>query len=77
MFKIMPSNISILDHMGARLLWDLVQMEVEKNELQTERQRKEEKEKKYYQFILDSLPYRIMVVNMNMTVERVNQNLPR
>jgi PAS domain S-box-containing protein len=73
LFKIMPSNISIMDHMGARLLWDLVQMEVEKNELQTERQRKEEKEKKYSQFILDSLPYRIMVVNMDMTVERVNQ----
>jgi two-component system NtrC family sensor kinase len=72
-FRIMPPNISIMDHMGARLLWDLVQMEVEKSTLERQRQKKEEKEKRYSQIILDSLPYRIMVVNMDMTVERVNQ----
>jgi len=71
-FRIMPPHLSIMDHMGARLLWDLVRMEVEKNALERERQKKQEREKRYSQVILDSLPYRIMVVNMDMTVERVN-----
>jgi len=76
-FKIIPSHVSLMDHMGARLLWDLVQIETEKSELERERQKKEEKEKRYSQIILDSLPYRIMVVNMDMTVERVNQTFLR
>ncbi|MCF8143683.1 MAG: PAS domain S-box protein [Deltaproteobacteria bacterium] len=72
-FRIVPPNISIMDHMGARLLWDLVQMEEERIRLESERQEQDEKEKRYSQVILDSLPYRIMVVNMDMTVETVNQ----
>ncbi len=72
-FRIIPSNISVMDHMGARLLWDLIQIETEKYELERENLEKKEKEKKYSQIILDSLPYRIMVVNLDMTIETVNQ----
>jgi two-component system NtrC family sensor kinase len=72
-FRIMPPNISIMDHMGARLIWDLIQIEIEKRELERRHEKEEEREKRYSQIILDSLPYRIMVVNMDMTVERVNQ----
>ncbi len=72
-FNIIPSNVSVMDHMGARFLWDLIQIETEKSELERDRQKKEGKEKRYSQIILDSLPYRIMVVNMDMTVETVNQ----
>ncbi|MCD6306405.1 MAG: PAS domain S-box protein [Deltaproteobacteria bacterium] len=72
-YSTMPSTISIMDHMGARLLWDLIQIEIEKCELERRREREEEREKRYSQIILDSLPYRIMVVNMDMTVETVNQ----
>jgi len=68
-----PAGISIVDYTGARFLWDLIQMEIEKTELEKKRQEQEEKEKKYTQIILDSLPYRIMVVNMDKTIERVNQ----
>jgi len=68
-----PSGISVMDHMAARLLWDLVQIESEKTELERDRQRYEEKRKKDTQLILDSLPYRIMVVNMDMTIDAVNQ----
>ncbi|MBW2609077.1 MAG: PAS domain S-box protein [Deltaproteobacteria bacterium] len=38
-----------------------------------EQQRHEENNKKHTQEILDSLPYRIMVVNMDKTVDTVNQ----
>ena len=69
--KIKPPGVSIMDHRVARLIWDLVQMEIEKTELERERQQYQEKEKKQIQVILDSLPYRIMVVNMDMTVATV------
>jgi two-component system NtrC family sensor kinase len=68
-----PARISIIGHRGARLLWDLVQMEVEKTELEKQRQESQEKERKQTQVILDSLPYRVMVVNRDMTISRVNE----
>jgi PAS domain S-box-containing protein len=72
-FRIIPANVSLMDHTGARLLWDLIQIEIEKYELERRHEKEEELERRYSQIILDSLPYRIMVVNMDMTVERVNQ----
>ncbi|NIR16107.1 MAG: hypothetical protein GWN86_20170, partial [Desulfobacterales bacterium] len=50
---------------------------MEKTELERERQGYQEKEKKHTQLILDSMPYRIMVVNMDMTVDAVNQTFLR
>lgn len=71
--KIMPPGVSVIDHMGARLLWDLVQIETEKRELEKEHQRYAERAKRQTQVILDSLPYRIMVVNLDFTVDTVNR----
>jgi len=68
-----PLDISSIDHRGARLLWDLIQIEVEKTELERERLRNEEKYREHVQEILNSLPYRIMVVNMDMTIDTVNE----
>ncbi len=70
--KTKPERISVIGHRGARLLWDLVQMEVEKTELERKRQKYQKNEKKHMQVILDSLPYRIMVVNKDMTIDTVN-----
>ena len=72
-----PKEMSAIDHRGARLLWDLVQTEVEKTELERERVRSEERQKKQIQVILDSLPYRVMVVNLDMTIDTVNQTFLR
>ena len=72
-FKTKPSGVSIMDHVSARLLWDLVQIETEKMELEREHQRYAERAKKHTQLILDSLPYRVMVVNLDFTVDTVNQ----
>lgn len=71
--KTKPERISLIGHRGARLLWDLVHMEVEKTELEKKRQESQEKERKQTQVILDSLPYRIMVVNDDMTIDGVNE----
>ncbi len=72
-FRTKPSGVSIMDHVSARLLWDLVQIETEKMELEREHQRYAERAKKQTQVILDSLPYRIMVINLDFIVETVNQ----
>jgi PAS domain S-box-containing protein len=40
MIRINPIQISFIDHRGARLLWDLIQIEIEKHELQVESEKK-------------------------------------
>jgi PAS domain S-box-containing protein len=68
-----PPNVSVIDHVGIRLLWDLIQIELEKGELEKEWHRYLEIIRKQTKVIPDSLPYRIMVINMDKTVETVNQ----
>jgi PAS domain S-box-containing protein len=72
-----PSSISLLDHRGARFLWDLIQLETEKTQMQKHLDAGSEREKKHQQLILDSLPYRVMVVNQDMTINTVNQTFLR
>lgn len=72
-----PAGISLMDHRAVRLLWDLIQMEMERTAFERERQRYQEKSRKDVQAILDSLPYRVMVVDMNKTVITANHTLLR
>jgi two-component system NtrC family sensor kinase len=68
-----PSGVSVIDHKATRLLWDLLQMEMENTDLERERQQYQRKIKEETQVILDFMPYRIMVVGLDMIVERVNR----
>lgn len=68
-----PSGASIVDHQATRLLWDLVQIEMDNTQLATEGRAFLEKTRGQTQVILDSLPYRIMVVGMDMSIETVNE----
>lgn len=68
-----PAHLSVMDHRAARFLWKLIQMEMEKTKLEKDQHAEEEKEKRRMQVILDSLPYRIMVVNDDMTISTVNK----
>jgi len=68
-----PFGVSVIDHNAARLLWDLIQIEFERSRLEQERQTYQRKSREQTQVILDSLPYRIMVVNMDMTIDAVNR----
>jgi PAS domain S-box-containing protein len=72
-YRIKPAGISMMDHTTTRLLWDLIQMEVETEELETEWNRYLNWIRKQSKVIPDSLPYRIMVVNIDKTIETVNQ----
>ena len=68
-----PADVSVIDHRAIRLIWDLIQIEMEKTALEKERQQYVEEGGKKTQVILDSLPYRIMVVGLDKRIERVNQ----
>jgi PAS domain S-box-containing protein len=69
-----PPNVSVLDFRAARLFWDLIQMLMESELLQEAVDLIQDKERRHKQLILDSLPYRIMVVNISdMTIDTVNR----
>jgi len=72
-----PSGVSVLDHNTTRLLWDLIHMEMEKADLEREQLRYQESGRRHTQVVLDSLPYRIMVVDRDMTIDTVNQTFLR
>lgn len=76
-FLTKPSGVSFMGHKVSRLFWDLFQIESEKTALEKEKKTYELKIKKKTQVILDSLPYRVMVVNMDMSVDTVNQTFIR
>lgn len=57
-----PRGVALLDHKTARMLW------IAETHL-----REEEKARQHTQTILDSLPYRLMVVNEDMTISMVNK----
>lgn len=73
LFKAKPPGVSLMDHVSARFLWDLVQVEMERSQLERQQKGYIDRAKKQTQVILDSLPYRIMVVNLDFTVDSVNQ----
>jgi PAS domain S-box-containing protein len=68
-----PSGVSIIDHNATRLLWDLIQIEMDNTHFARESHALMERTRGKTQVILDSLPYRIMVVNMDMSIETVNR----
>jgi len=68
-----PPHVSLMDHRGAMLLWRLIHMEMQKSNLEQQRKAAEEREKKHIQIILDSMPYRVMVVNRDFTIDTVNK----
>jgi len=72
-----PPGVSVMDHKAARLLWDFLQIEAERTRLEQERQTYLQKSREQTRLILDSMPYRIMVVNMDMTIDAVNRTFLR
>ncbi|MBW1710748.1 MAG: PAS domain S-box protein [Deltaproteobacteria bacterium] len=70
--RLKPPGCSIVDHRGAELILNLLQAGAQDSGIEMEIQQTRQGVKKY-QTILDSLPYRIMVVNKDMTIDAVNQ----
>lgn len=70
-------DLSIMDQSTVTLIFDLAEVETKKSQLERERQDLESRTKKGTQLILDSLPYRVMVVNLDLTVDTVNETFLR
>lgn len=77
MIRTKPLDISSIDHRGARLLWDLVQIEIEKSQLEREAEQAIKRERDWFHRILDSLPDQIMVLDRDMRIVTVNQTFGR
>ena len=73
MIRTKPIHISSIDHRGARLLWDLIQIETEKQELQQSSEAAIRQERDWSQKFIDSLADRMMVLNKDRTIHRVNR----
>jgi PAS domain S-box-containing protein len=68
-----PLDISLIDHVGVRFLWDLIQMEIKCTDLEKDWNRSLETMRKQLKVVPDSLPYRIMVIDMDKRIQTVNQ----
>ncbi|MBW2015352.1 MAG: PAS domain S-box protein [Deltaproteobacteria bacterium] len=68
-----PSGVSVIDGRAAQLVRELVRIETEQWELERRRNLYQGREQKQVQEILDSLPYRIMVVGMDKRIHAVNR----
>ena len=72
MIRTKPIHISSIDHRGARLFWDLIQIETEKQDLQKESEKAIRREQNWSQRFIDSLADKIIVLNKDRTIHRVN-----
>ncbi len=73
LLKEKPENITVMDHVSMRLLWNLLKVERDTEELENEWEKYLKWVRNQSKVIPDSLPYRIMVVNMDRSIETVNQ----
>ena len=71
--KAKPQHVSIIDHRAARFIGDLIHCNMKEDQPFDKRQDYTEREQKHVQLILDSLPYRIMVVGLDKTIKAVNR----
>ena len=67
-----PKGISLLDNFSTHILFELLENEIETEELEKRWERYIEWVRKQSKVIPDSIPYRIMVVNMDKSIETVN-----
>jgi len=73
MIRTKPLEVSSIDHRGARLIWDLIQMEVEKQKIQQEAEQKIKSERDWVQKILDSIPDQLIVLTPEYEIIGANK----
>ncbi|HKI48184.1 MAG TPA: PAS domain S-box protein [Desulfobacteria bacterium] len=77
MIRTKPPHISPIDHRSARLFWDLIQMEIEKKSIQQESEQALIRERDWSQHFIDSLADKILVLDKDRTIHRVNKTFLR
>jgi len=69
-----PKNVHLIDHVGARLFWELHQAEEAVIEQRTELRESVEAERERIAQILDSIPDEILVVDRDMKIQDANSS---
>jgi PAS domain S-box-containing protein len=67
-----PDSVELIDHISARLLWDVYATAKERIRAETEAQQRIDAERNKIKQIFDSLPDEILVISPDMTVLDVN-----
>ena len=71
--RLKAPSVSFITARTAGFLWNLILANRERARLEEERHQFEEKIKQETQVLLDSLPYRLMVINLDKTITTVNR----
>ena len=72
--RTMPKSVHLIDHVGARLFWELHQAEEAVIEKRTELRERIEIERERIAQILDSIPDEILVVDTDMKIQDANSS---
>jgi len=67
-----PSHISLIDHVGARMFWDLHQAESAVIRQRTETRKRVDTERRRVKQIFDSIPDEIVVLDREMVIQDAN-----
>jgi len=73
----LPTGVSLIDSKGVSLLRNILRTQTSTGPLPDQIHPQVNKDEEHTQVILDSLPYRIMVVGLDMKVHRVNKTFLR
>ncbi|MFH1845316.1 MAG: PAS domain-containing protein [bacterium] len=72
-FRALPPDVHFIDHFGSRFFWDIFALTDERNQLRLQREHDILAERNKLQYILDSLPYEILVISKDFEVELANR----
>jgi len=68
-----PSSVKVIDHVGARLFWDFIQVEEERLRARRELQKKTEE----YRHLFESISGYVLVVDRNYHIVQMNKDFER
>ncbi|MEW6202519.1 MAG: PAS domain S-box protein [bacterium] len=72
-----PADIEFIDHVGARLLWDIYEANLERINTELEAQKRIDAEKNRIKQIFNSLLDEILVINTDMLIQDMNDTFLR
>ncbi len=72
-FRSLPSHVHFIDHYASRFFWDFFTLAEESDRQHRETEQRVLDERNRLRNILDSLPYEILVIDKNYTVELANR----
>ena len=73
-FRSLPSHVHFIDHYASRFFWDFFTLAEESDRQHREAEQRVLDERNRLRNILDSLPYELLVIDKNYTIELANRS---